>query len=408
MALFGKPALDELRSGSTTILGALLGVMIGISALPYYSFGIFLSAIETGEGWSRTEISFAQTVWALGLAGASPAVGYIIDRFGFRRPVGLSFLLMALSQLAIASFARSPIAFIALYALMAIGGSATSPLPFAKLVAARFTVARGVALGITLAGTGIATFVAPRYLAGIIAEHGWRGGYVALAITVAVVAPVVLVLARGHLGANERKARDESGVTFREAARGRIFWQLNVAFGLVTLSSAGLIAHLVPIMRGAGASPEDAAGVISWVGLSVVIARLAIGALVDVLPVRLVSAGVFAFTCAGIFALHAVGIGAAPLTALGLGFALGAEVDLMGYCTARYFGFRDYGTIYGVQYGISIVGVALSPAWMSWATANGDYTLVLLVAASGTAVGAVLAVFLPSIVRRPAGHAEPA
>jgi hypothetical protein len=56
----GVEALTELRAGSKTIIGALLGVMIGISALPYYSFGIFLSAIETNEGWGRGEIALAQ------------------------------------------------------------------------------------------------------------------------------------------------------------------------------------------------------------------------------------------------------------------------------------------------------------------------------------------------------------
>jgi MFS family permease len=113
----GVEALTELRAGSKTIIGALLGVMIGISALPYYSFGIFLSAIETNEGWGRGEIALAQTAWALALAAASPTVGYLIDRYGLRWPVGVSFALLALSQVAIAIFVNSPAVFIALYAL---------------------------------------------------------------------------------------------------------------------------------------------------------------------------------------------------------------------------------------------------------------------------------------------------
>jgi cyanate permease len=395
MRPIGKQVVEELSSGATTIVGALLGVMVGISALPYYSFGIFLIAIETTEHWPRTEIALAQTVWALALAGASPAVGFLIDRFGFRRPVALSFLAMALCQVAIALFARSPALFILFYALMALGGSATSPLPFAKIVAARFTAARGIALGITLAGTGVATLIAPRFLAAIIADHGWRGGYIALALTVAIVAPIVLLLTRGQAVAVVAEARPSEGLTFREACRGRVFWQLGIAFGLVTLSSAGLIAHMVPILRASGASPADAAAVISWVGLSVVLARLTIGMLIDLLPVRLVAAGVFAFTAIGILALDRIGVRAAPLTALGLGFALGAEVDLMGYCTARYFGFRDYGAIYGVQYGLSIVGVALSPAWMGWLSGTGSYHVVLALAAGGTTLGCLIAAALP-------------
>ena len=379
------------------LLGALLGVMIGISSLPYYSFGIFLSAIEASEHWPRSQIALAQTAWALLLAGASPVVGFLIDRFGFRRPVALSFLLMALSMLAIAAFSSSPASFIMLYAVMALVGAATSPLPFAKIVSARFHTARGIALGITLAGTGFATAIAPRYLAGIIEQYGWRGGYVALALVIALVSPLVILLARGGSAAKDATKQVKAGITLREAARGRVFWQLNIAFGIVTLASAGLVAHIVPIMRAEGASATEAAGILSWVGLSVIAARFTIGFLVDVFPVRIVAGCAFALTALAILALYSFGIEAAFLAAIGLGFALGAEVDLMGFCTARYFGFRDYGTIYGVQYAISIVGVALSPAWMGWAGDAGAYDLVLLIATAGTAVGAVCAFILPNI-----------
>ena len=58
-----RQGLAELRHGSVTIVAALLGVMIGISALPYYSFGIFLSAIELEEHWPRTEIALGQTLF---------------------------------------------------------------------------------------------------------------------------------------------------------------------------------------------------------------------------------------------------------------------------------------------------------------------------------------------------------
>jgi hypothetical protein len=46
---------------------------------------------------------------------------------------------------------------------------------------------------------------------------------------------------------------------------------------------------------------------------------------------------------------------------IALGFALGAEVDLIGFLTARYFGLRAYGRLYGLQYGAFIVGAGLSP-----------------------------------------------
>jgi MFS family permease len=47
--------------------------------------------------------------------------------------------------------------------------------------------------------------------------------------------------------------------------------------------------------------------------------------------------------------------------ALAIGLSFGAEVDLVGYLTARYFGLRSYGRLYGVLYAVVIAGTALSP-----------------------------------------------
>ena len=54
------------------------------------------------------------------------------------------------------------------------------------------------------------------------------------------------------------------------------------------------------------------------------------------------------------------------VAAIALGFAVGAEVDLIGYFTARYFGLAHYGAIYGLQYSIFIFGVAIGPVYTGY------------------------------------------
>jgi MFS family permease len=386
----------EFRTSWTLLAGATMGAIVGIAALPFYTFGIFMAALESQEHWARTEISLAQTLWAGGLALASPFVGGLIDRYGHRLPIAISFAAIVLSFLTLSQWVETPHQFIAVYAVMAVFGAASSPLPFAKIVAARFERGRGIALGITLAGTGISAFAAPLYLSPLIAHWGWRGGYLGMACLIIVLAPLALWLL-GRPTPTRRAAAVitvATGLSVGEALRRVTFWQLCVIFFLVTLGSSGLVAHLVPLLKSAGQAPARAASIVSTVGLSVVAGRLTIGALIDRFQVRFVAAGAFFLTATGCLLLW-VDVKFAWLAALGVGFALGTEVDMMGYCTARFFGFKRYGVLYGSQYGLTIVGVATSPVWMGALSQRHGYPPVLEVAVGVTALAALLSLALP-------------
>jgi MFS family permease len=69
---------------------------------------------------------------------------------------------------------------------------------------------------------------------------------------------------------------------------------------------------------------------------------------------------------------------------------MGAEVDLIGYFTARYFGLNHYGVIYGIQYSMFRIGCGISPilAGYIWDT-TGNYDLALI-GASILLVGTVI------------------
>ncbi len=393
---------QELAHGWRLLLGATLGVALGISALPFYTFGMFMRAIETDLHWRRSEIALAQTSWAIVLALMSPVVGALIDRVGHRLPIAASFVGLVLSFTLLGTLVASPLAFIAVYTLMAVTASASSPLPFAKLVAANFTRARGIALGITLTGTGLSALIASRYLGKLVEQAGWQAGYLALALVVAILGPLSywLISARAPVAATSPSKAAADGIRISRALRTGVFWQLAAIFFLVTFAASGLVAHLVPILTAAGATPSAAASIVGIVGISVIAGRLTIGALIDLLPVRYVAAGAFLLTATGCFLILHFGTAFAWTTALGVGFALGAEVDLMGYCTARYFGFHAYGSIYGAQYGLTIVGVAISPVWMALLEESRGYDSVLSIATIITLTAAMLCLALP---RSPSG-----
>ncbi len=90
----------------------------------------------------------------------------------------------------------------------------------------------------------------------------------------------------------------------------------------------------------------------------------------------------------------------AVVAAFAIGFAMGAEVDLIGYLVARYFGMTAYGAIYGWQYAMFMIGLAASPllAGMVY-DARGNYGFALIGAAILLAFAAVLATRLPAFPR---------
>jgi MFS family permease len=397
-------ATSEFREGWRILLGATLGVTVGIGALPFYSFGLFMRAIETEEHWTRAAIAIAQSSWAIALAIASPFLGALIDRLGFRGPVAFSLLSVAGGFYLLGSVVDSPLSFALIYGVMAAAGAASSPLPFAKLISAHFHASRGMALGTMLTGTGVAALIASWVLGPTIQSAGWRGGYVCLCLITGVLSPISLFLIGENQVIIEHAAEEpEEGGDLKSAFRSLRFWHLAGIFFLLTIGTSGLVAHLVPILVEAGVSPARAALIVGIVGISVMISRLAIGRLLDIFPVNRVAGIALTMTAFGCFSLLQYGSKWSGCAAIGVGVALGTEIDLMGFCTGRYFGIRRYGTIYGALYGCTILGVAASPVWMAVMAQAFGYRLVLETTILIVAIAATLGLFLP---RTPADSAH--
>jgi len=88
-------------------------------------------------------------------------------------------------------------------------------------------------------------------------------------------------------------------------------------------------------------------------------------------------------------------LGILMLAAVLLGFAAGAESDLIAFLAGRYFGLAHYGKIYGMLYMPFGFGSAVSPAiYGAVRDATGSYDAMLVVASGLFAVGALLPLLL--------------
>jgi MFS family permease len=121
-----------------------------------------------------------------------------------------------------------------------------------------------------------------------------------------------------------------------------------------------------------------------------------IGYLLDRLFAPRVAIGVCLMAAAGCVLFLAQGASAATLTAIALGFAVGAELDLLGFLVARYFGLAQFGRVYGWQYAVFVFSSGVGPLWVgAIRDATGNYDLTLTLSSAGLLAACVMFLLLP-------------
>ena len=390
----------EFARGWKTLLASFLGMGVCIVSLSYYSGGIWIKPWQDEFGWTRTEIGTAQTLSTLVLVLTAPFAGKLIDRYGLRLVSTISLFLYGLTLYGVSKMNGELWMLYGLFIITPLVAVASSPLAFTRAINAWFDKHKGLALGLSLTSTGVAAFLIPKYLTPYVAENGWRQGYFVLFALVLIVLPIVWLLIRDNPPEVDKKKIDGqtglSGHTFKEAMNTRTFWMIAIIFLLIAIAVAGLIPSFIPLLQDAGLSAADAGGYAAILGASVMLGRLITGFLIDRIFAPYVTAAVFTLVACGCLALGIGGIQYAYLAAIALGFAIGAEVDLIGFFTAKYFGLKNYGTIYGFQYSTFNFGAAISPvlAGYIWDT-TGNYDMALIGGAVLIGIAIIIALFLP-------------
>ena len=157
--------------------------------------GVFVSPRSDAFGWSRGQLSLAVTIGSVGAAIASPAVGWVLDRWGGRWVMALAALAMGLCLAALTSI-HALWQFYLFYSLgRALAQGAINTSSFV-VVANWFVRRRALAVALLAVGQRMGMVVIPVLAAVVIGAGGWRAGYAVLAAVVltAGVAPPLLLM----------------------------------------------------------------------------------------------------------------------------------------------------------------------------------------------------------------------
>jgi MFS family permease len=386
-------ANEEFQRGWKLVLAAATGVGLGITGLTFYTLGIFMGPLGQEFGWSRTALSGATLLTTGTTVFLGPLVGRLSDRFGGRNVGLVSLSGLALGLAGMSLIGPNLLSFYLAFGLAMVLGAGTLPVVWTRAINASFDKSRGLALGLTLTGTGVCAILAPPFTQWLIADHGWRAAYIGQAVLVAALGlPIVWLLFRDG-AAGPRRIQDKAalqGLSMAASLRTRQFWMLGIGFLLVSFAVAALIVHLVSILAGGGMDRALAVWIASGLGFAIIVGRLGVGFLVDRFHAPYVALGSFIAASIACALLTVVGapLALSILAVVLIGLAAGAEVDLVAYLASRYFGLKNYGQIYGWQLAFFALGAGLGPITLGKLyDMTGGYSAGLMACIAGFIVG---------------------
>jgi MFS family permease len=166
------------------------------------------------------------------------------------------------------------------------------------------------------------------------------------------------------------------------------------------------------VLASKGHSAIQASAIAGLIGLASIVGRLITGVVMDRSSGPIMGVLCFALPIIASILLLTDGSSAwvAAIAALTLGFCAGAEMDVIGYVTARYFGSRGFGGVFSLLAVAMAIGVGVGPWAASWSfdlTRSYDLLLINVIPLSALA-GLVLATLGPwRLVLSTAGEDAP-
>ena len=363
----GVDAMSEWRTGWPLVAATLVGITASI--VQTFALGIFMQPLAAEFGWSRAVLSSPLLIMSVATLLLASAVGALADRIGPRR--------LALTGVPLAGIALASVGLIgasvwtwylawSFYAVLAV---AVGPMAWTPAITRHFDVSRGLALAIGFCGSGLGAAMWPPLCLAAIEAFGWRGAFFAIGGLIGtVVWALTFVLFTGP--ATEPRPKPTAGtsqahltgMTLPQALRTFVFWRIGLMMMVTAGAVAAITVHLPSLLTDHGMTAVGAAGLMALLGPSLIVGRVAGGALLDRYPARFVCAGFSLIPAVSCLALigYDGSTGSAIVAVVAIGMAAGVEGDMLAFLMSRFFGTKSFGAIYGV--GLSIFGIGYGGA----------------------------------------------
>lgn len=355
---------------------------------------MFGPAMLEDLGWSKADFALIGSI-ALLTMPLIPLAGRFTDRFGTRVAAIVGFTAVPAGFLAISMMRGPIIEFFAIYLLQHVFGVLTTSMVMCRVVVERFDAARGMALSLVMTMPPLAGAIAAPVLGVVIADHGWRAGYVAMAAICALAGVVAVLL----MGRNQRRApvvREHVKLPRAELLallRNPTLLLLLGGMLLVNLPQVFASSQLKLVVMNSGVTDQTATWMVSLYAVGVIIGRFASGLALDKVEPHLVAIAALGLPTIG-YLVFASQITATELLIAGvllIGLAQGAESDIGAFLISRRFDMKNFSLLLSLLTMMIGAGGAIGSLVLSLTLRLYDsYMPFLLLSAAGTLVGALL------------------
>jgi MFS family permease len=384
--------LTEKRFLSLPFFYGWVIVVLGLLGMAAWTgirttFAVFYASLLDEFGWSRAGAAGVQSVSYVIYLILAPLTGGLIDRFGPRRVILPGIVIMC-GGLALCSYISNLFQFYLFFGgIVAIGVTSVSIAAYSPILAQWFEKKRGVAVGISVSGMGLGTFLLVPLTQYFIALWGWRTAFVALAgLFLVVLFPSMLIFLR-HKPAELGLSPDGSVVgelpkrrtvevvdhvwagtdwTVKRIFRTGRYWAL-LTFAFLSITPVYLmVTHSVRFLVDKGIERMAAAFFLAMVGIVSLISRIFWGWLSDRIgrePTFTLGAIVLSMAAWSLIFMNVTGIrNLAYLFSLLLGVGWGCTAPMFISVAADLFQGKRFGLIYGILEGVIGAGCAFG-AW---------------------------------------------
>ncbi len=399
---------DKVFYGWVVIIASLI---VGLASFGMrYSFGVFFKSIESDFELTRTAISSIFSAHMVVASVCSVLGGWALDKYGPRKVTFLMGMFTGLSLL-LTSQAGTPWHLYMSYSFLLAFGTGPVFTVVNSTVSRWFVKRRGFALGISGAGSAAGTFVMAPFASYLIATFDWRMAFIILAVVSwCVVASMSALLKKdpGEMGllpdgvkpeVAELQSEDKGrriqpiGLSLPEAIRTGNFWFLGFTWLLLSLSVHLILTHIVPHAIDLGIAPIDAAVILSLVGGTSIVGRVAVGRISDTIG-RKIPAVTSAIIQAGalIWLIWIQDLWMFYLVAVVIGFSWGGLSSQVTVLISDVFGMRSIGAIMGIIGVGWTVGAAIGPSLGGFVfDVTGSYSTAFIISAANMLLATLLA-----------------
>lgn len=348
-------------------------------------FGVYIKPMEAEFGWGRGALSGAAAISLLLLGAAGPFVGRLADRWGPRRLILVSIVILGLGSIAASHVQRLWQVYLTTGMMMALGAGGMAMTTGATVAARWFERRRGLAIGIAAGGMSAGQLVVIPLATALTLWLGWRASFFWLGVgLLATVLPIAIWLVKndpreaglqpyGTSGDATRAAKVAAvdvaaRVPLTQAAQTAPFWLLMATFFVCGYTSNGVVlTHFMPHALEHSFTAMQASTALGVMGAMNIVGTVGSGWLCDRFGRRLpLAMYYFLRGLSLLFLLYVWNVPSLHVWAAIFGLNYISTVPPTTTLTANIFGRYSLGELSGWIFFAHQVGAALGAALAGW------------------------------------------